>query len=206
MSPAQDGAAELADFGRTRFVLQIGTEPSDELEREVRVVVVIDRADHLLRVPRGAHLVAGITGAARSGKSTGRGIGSRSGWCLNGIGMLAKSRKCPPAPTSQRCAWWRSGTNGPPRDRSAPLRRPYSARSDPLRWRPRRGSAARPRWSEDDGGAGQAGNQPVAASRSVLGHHRVRHSAVCSRRPSLSCRLVMHRRHRPRTFSCAVRE
>jgi hypothetical protein len=79
MSPAQDGAAELADFGRTRFVLQIGTEPSDELEREVRVVVVIDRADHLLRVPRGAHLVAGIAGAARSGKSTGSGIGSRSG-------------------------------------------------------------------------------------------------------------------------------
>jgi hypothetical protein len=99
MSPAQDGAAELADFGRTRFVLQIGTEPSDELEREVRVVVVIDRADHLLRVSRGAHLVAGIAGAARSGKSTGRGIGSRSGWCFNGIGMLAKSRKCPPAPT-----------------------------------------------------------------------------------------------------------
>ena len=42
--------------------MQIGTEAGDELEREVGVVVVIDRADNLLRVPRRAHLVAGIAG------------------------------------------------------------------------------------------------------------------------------------------------
>jgi hypothetical protein len=51
-APAHDRAAELADLGRIRVVLEIVAEPDDELERESRVAVVIDGADDLLSAIR----------------------------------------------------------------------------------------------------------------------------------------------------------
>ncbi len=42
VSPTDDGPAELADLEGARLVLQISTEPGDEFEGQVGVVVVID--------------------------------------------------------------------------------------------------------------------------------------------------------------------
>jgi hypothetical protein len=62
VAPPHDGAAELANLGRARVVLEIGAEPGREVEGEVGVVVVVDGAHDLIGVPRGAHLAPGITG------------------------------------------------------------------------------------------------------------------------------------------------
>jgi hypothetical protein len=60
-SPPRDGAAELADLGRARVVLQVTAEPSDELERQCGVDGLEDLADDLLGVRGHPHLTAGIT-------------------------------------------------------------------------------------------------------------------------------------------------
>lgn len=60
--PAHDGAAELADLGWARLVLEITTQPADEAEREVGVVMVVDAAHDFLRVPRHADLASWVAG------------------------------------------------------------------------------------------------------------------------------------------------
>ena len=82
--------------------------------------------------------------------------------------MLAKSRKCPPTPTlSTVClvaSWTKRATS-----RSFCAITPTVSRAvGRLRWRPRRGSAAGPRWYEDDGSAGRGGHQPVTAPLRVV--------------------------------------
>lgn len=37
--PGHDGAAELADLGRTRWVLEVVAEPVDELDSQIGIVV-----------------------------------------------------------------------------------------------------------------------------------------------------------------------
>ena len=66
VTPAQDGPAELANLGRARVVLEIGAEPGDELESQGGIVVVIDRADDFLCVPRRADLAARIAGSEQT--------------------------------------------------------------------------------------------------------------------------------------------
>ncbi len=64
VAPADDNPAELADLRWARVVLEVGTEPSDELQGEGRVVVVIDRSDNLFGVPRSADLAARVTASS----------------------------------------------------------------------------------------------------------------------------------------------
>lgn len=60
--PTDEGASEGADLDRTRLVLEVPPQPLDEGDGEVGVVVVVDAADHLLGMPRGADLAPGIAG------------------------------------------------------------------------------------------------------------------------------------------------
>ena len=64
--PADDGAAELADLGRARLVLQVAAEAGDELVGVVGVVDVVDGPDGLLGVPGGADLAVGVAGVQQA--------------------------------------------------------------------------------------------------------------------------------------------
>ncbi len=64
--PADERAAERADLERAGLVLEIVAEPVDELDGEVGVGVVVDRADDFLGVPRHAHLAVRVAGVEQA--------------------------------------------------------------------------------------------------------------------------------------------
>ena len=63
VTPADDGPAELTNLGRAGLVLEIGTEPVDELGGQIRVGDGVDRSHNLLGMPRGADLAVRVAGA-----------------------------------------------------------------------------------------------------------------------------------------------
>ena len=62
VTPLGDRAAELADLGRARLVLEVGAEAGNEVDSEVGVGVVIDRPDDFFGVPGHADLAARVAG------------------------------------------------------------------------------------------------------------------------------------------------
>jgi hypothetical protein len=70
ISPANDGAAEPAYFGRTGSVLEVVAKPVDELDGQVGVVVVIDAADDFFGVPGHANIASGVAGFEQAEAST----------------------------------------------------------------------------------------------------------------------------------------
>ena len=62
LTPSHDRAAELAKLRRALAVWEVVTQSGDELEREARVEVVVDRPPDFLGVPRHAHLAVRVAG------------------------------------------------------------------------------------------------------------------------------------------------
>jgi hypothetical protein len=55
-------ATKRTDLDRAGLVLKVAAEPVDELDREVRVAMVVDRTHDFFRVPCRAHLPARVAG------------------------------------------------------------------------------------------------------------------------------------------------
>lgn len=66
VTPFRDRSTELLDLWRTVTVLKIRPEAGDELERQRRMGVIVDRADDFLRVPCGADLASWIAGGEKT--------------------------------------------------------------------------------------------------------------------------------------------
>jgi hypothetical protein len=62
VTPANDGPSELTNLGRAGLVLEIVTEPIDELGSQISIADGVDRSCDFLGLPGGADLLVWVAG------------------------------------------------------------------------------------------------------------------------------------------------